>query len=48
MNGSNDLGRLIGRILLALIFVVSGFGKITGFAGTASYMAGAGIPARVW
>ncbi|MGO9265711.1 MAG: DoxX family protein [Candidatus Binataceae bacterium] len=44
MNGSNDLGRLIGRILLALIFVVSGFGKITGFAGTAGYMASAGIP----
>jgi putative oxidoreductase len=45
MNGSNDLGALIGRILLALIFVVSGFGKITGFAGTASFMAGSGIPA---
>jgi putative oxidoreductase len=44
MNGSNDLGALIGRVLLALIFVVSGFGKITGFAGTAGYMASAGIP----
>ena len=45
MNGSKDLGTLIGRVLLALIFVVSGFGKITSFAGTASFMAGSGIPA---
>ncbi|HXR24104.1 MAG TPA: DoxX family protein [Candidatus Binataceae bacterium] len=45
MNGSNDLGALIGRILLAVIFVMSGFSKITGFAGTAGYMASAGIPA---
>jgi len=30
--------------MLALIFVMSGFSKITGFAGTAGYMASAGIP----
>ena len=35
---------LIGRILLALIFIISGFGKITGFAATAGYMAGHGLP----
>jgi putative oxidoreductase len=35
---------LLGRALLALIFVVSGFGKITGFAGTAGYMASKGMP----
>jgi putative oxidoreductase len=35
---------LAGRILLALIFVISGFGKITGFAGTAGYMASKGLP----
>ena len=45
MNGSRDLGALVGRILLALIFVMSGFAKITGFAGTAGYMASVGIPA---
>lgn len=33
-----------GRILLGLLFVVSGFGKITGFAGTAGYMASKGMP----
>ena len=35
---------LAGRILLALVFVVSGFEKITGFAGTVSYIAGQGLP----
>ncbi len=33
-----------GRILLGLLFVVSGIGKITGFAGTAGYMASKGMP----
>lgn len=35
---------LAGRALLALIFIVSGFGKITGFAGTAGFMASKGMP----
>ena len=35
---------LTGRILLALIFIVSGWGKITGFAGTAGYIASKGMP----
>lgn len=35
---------LAGRILLAAIFVMSGWGKATGFAGTAAYMAGKGVP----
>lgn len=33
-----------GRILLALIFIVSGWGKITGFAATAGYIASKGMP----
>lgn len=33
-----------GRFLLALIFVFSGWGKIAGFAGAASYMAAKGMP----
>jgi putative oxidoreductase len=32
------------RILLALIFIMSGFGKITGFSGTAAAIASKGIP----
>jgi putative oxidoreductase len=35
---------LAGRLLLALLFVVSGVGKVTGFAGTAAYMASKGMP----
>ncbi len=32
-------GPLIGRLLLSNLFIVSGFKKIAGFAGTAGYMA---------
>jgi putative oxidoreductase len=35
---------LAGRILLAFIFVLSGFKKITGFEGTLGYMTSAGLP----
>jgi len=37
-------GLLLGRLLLAYIFVVAGYGKIVGFAGTAKYMASKGLP----
>jgi len=35
---------LIGRILLAAMFVISGWGKLTGFAGTAGYISSQGLP----
>ncbi|MGH6639445.1 MAG: DoxX family protein [Polaromonas sp.] len=35
---------LIGRVLLALLFVPSGFSKIGGFAGTVGYIASKGVP----
>jgi putative oxidoreductase len=35
---------LIGRVLLALLFVPAGFSKIGGFAGTAGYIASKGVP----
>jgi putative oxidoreductase len=35
---------LVGRILLAALFIVSGFGKISGYDGTAGYMAAKGLP----
>jgi putative oxidoreductase len=35
---------LVGRILLAAIFITSGFGKITGFDGTVGYIASKGLP----
>jgi putative oxidoreductase len=44
MNSNHDLAALVGRILLATLFVVSGIGKIAGFAGTAGYIASKGLP----
>ena len=35
---------LIGRVLLALLFIPAGFSKIGGFAGTAGYIASKGVP----
>jgi putative oxidoreductase len=35
---------LIGRIFLSIIFIVAGWGKITGYAGTAGYMEAMGVP----
>ncbi|KQY13381.1 DoxX family protein [Rhizobium sp. Root482] len=35
---------LIGRILLSIIFILAGFGKFTGLAGTAGYFGSMGLP----
>jgi putative oxidoreductase len=35
---------LIGRILIALLFIPSGLGKLAGFSGTMAYVASAGLP----
>jgi putative oxidoreductase len=35
---------LIARVLLAFLYIYSGWGKITGYAGTAGYMAAMGVP----
>ena len=40
----NDSLSLLGRIGLALIFIISGFGKIAAYAGTQQYMQSAGVP----
>jgi putative oxidoreductase len=39
-----NLVALAGRILLAAIFVISGFNKISGFEGVAGYIAAKGLP----
>ena len=44
MSTLQPFGLLVGRILIALIFILSGFGKITGFAATAAYMTSKGMP----
>ncbi|WP_322104518.1 DoxX family protein [Paraburkholderia sp. J41] len=41
----NDAALLVSRILLAALFVLFGWEKITGFAGTVGYMAHVGAPA---
>ena len=35
---------LAGRVLLAAIFVISGLGKISGYAGTQAFMESMGVP----
>lgn len=49
---NSTLGHAVGlaaRILLAVIFVVAGFGKLADPAGTAGYMSSVGIPGfLVW
>ena len=35
---------LVGRALLALLFIPAGFSKISGFAGAAGYAASKGVP----
>ena len=44
MERGKSLGILVGRILLALIFLKSGIGKIGDFSGTSQYMASHGMP----
>lgn len=42
--GSKDALLLIARILLVVLFLISGFPKMTGFSGTVQYMASLNIP----
>lgn len=44
MNTQQNLADLLGRILLSVIFIVAGLGKITGYAGTQGYMEAMGVP----
>ena len=41
---SRDIAALIGRVLLVALFLLSGFGKISDFAGTAAYIGSKGLP----
>jgi putative oxidoreductase len=43
-NSTQDTAALVGRIMLAVIFILSGFGKITGFDGAVGYIASKGLP----
>jgi putative oxidoreductase len=44
MNTQQNFVDLAGRIMLAAIFLVSGLGKITGYAATLGYMSAMGVP----
>ena len=41
---SRDIAALVARVLLVALFLLSGFGKIPNFAGTAAYIASKGLP----
>ena len=43
----NTVAPLLGRIGLSLIFIISGWGKIAGFAATQGYMASKGLPGEL-
>jgi putative oxidoreductase len=44
MRALNLYGPLAGRILMAVIFIFAGYGKITGFESTVGYIASKGLP----
>jgi len=44
MKNQSDALALVGRILLGLIFVLSGFQKLMSFSGLAANIAGKGLP----
>ncbi len=44
MEAQKDWAALAGRVLLSLMFVISGFGKISAFADTARSIASEGLP----
>lgn len=40
----SDSVNVLGRILLAVLFIWAGYGKITGYDGTAQFMSNMGVP----
>jgi len=44
MNTIQQLGPLVGRLLIAALFIPAGLGKLAGFEGTVGYIASQGLP----
>ncbi len=44
MKKFEDVGILVARILMPILFIVAGWGKITGYEGTQQYMQAMGVP----
>ncbi len=40
----NNLSTLVGRALISILFIMSGFGKIGGYEGMQGYMESVGVP----
>jgi putative oxidoreductase len=45
MDAMSRVGQLVGRIALGVIFILSGFGKVTNWSGTAAYAGSKGVSA---
>ena len=45
LSGFNDLALLIGRILIAVLFLVAAYGKLSALSGTVGYFTKLGVPA---
>jgi len=44
MSPTNDAAAFVGRLLLSVIFVLSGFQKLAEFSGTVAFMGSEGLP----
>ena len=44
MSGIQIFAAPVGRVLIAIMFVMSGLSKISGYAGTQGYMESVGVP----
>ena len=44
MKKLEDVGVLVARILMPILFISAGWGKISGYAGTQQYMEAMGVP----
>ncbi|MDH3412926.1 MAG: DoxX family protein, partial [Gammaproteobacteria bacterium] len=44
MNALTQFASPLGRLFIAAMFVTSGIGKISGYAGTQAYMESQGVP----
>ena len=44
LNSNTELAAFVGRVFFASMFLVFGWGKITGYSGTVGYMGSLGLP----
>lgn len=44
MKKLDDIGVLVARVLMPILFITAGWGKITNYAGTQQYMEAVGVP----